>query len=44
MIFGFQNMIGNHDIIKLKGNHIPKGLVLSERLFDNNETLVKPSI
>ena len=27
-------MIANHDIVELKGNHIPKDLVPLERLFD----------
>jgi hypothetical protein len=37
-------MIANHEIIELKRNHIPKGLVPLERLFDNNDVCVKPSI
>ena len=37
----FKNLIGGHDVIELKGNFIPKGLVPLERFFSNNETLLK---
>ena len=37
------NSIGNHDIIELKSNFIPKGLMAFERLFSNNDTLLKPT-
>lgn len=30
------NSIANYDIIELKGNHLPKGLLPLERLFDKN--------
>jgi hypothetical protein len=40
----FEKKISNHEIIQLKSNHIPKGRVPLERLFDNNDVLVKPSI
>ena len=40
----FKNSIGNHEIIELKGNFIPKGLVSLERLFSNNDTLLKPIV
>jgi hypothetical protein len=28
----------------LKNNHIPKGLIPSEKIFDENDVVVKPSI
>ena len=37
-------MIADHEIIELKTNHIPKGLVPLERTFDNNDAYIKPSI
>lgn len=37
----FQNTIANQKIIKLKTNHIPKGLVPLERLFENNDVYLK---
>ena len=37
----FKNSIGGHDVVELKGNYIPKGLVPLERLFSNNDTLLK---
>jgi ribonuclease HI len=33
--------IANHDIIQLPGNHIPRGLVPLERLFDGNDVAIK---
>jgi hypothetical protein len=35
------NKIAKHDIIQLPGNHIPRGLILLERLFDGNDVAVK---
>ena len=32
-----RNMIGGKDIIQLKINHIPKGLIPLENLFDKND-------
>ena len=40
----FKNSIGGHDVIELKGNFIPKGLVPLEKLFSNNGTLLKPTM
>ena len=40
----FKNSISVHDAIELKGNFIPKGLVPLERLFSNNDTLLKPTM
>jgi hypothetical protein len=40
----FLNKIPNHEIVQLSGNHIPKGMVPLERLFDNNDVVVKMSI
>jgi hypothetical protein len=37
----FLNKIDNHHILQLPSNHIPKGLVPSEILFDENNVLVK---
>jgi hypothetical protein len=37
----FQNKIANHHIDQLPSNHIPKGLVPLERLFDINDVVVK---
>jgi ribonuclease HI len=38
----FLNKIANHHIVQLPSNHIPKGLVPLERLFDGNNVAVKP--
>jgi ribonuclease HI len=37
----FLNKIANHQIIQLPSNHIPRGLVPLERLFDGNDVAVK---
>jgi hypothetical protein len=37
----FLNKIANHHIVQLPSNHIPKGLVPLERLFDRNDVVVK---
>jgi ribonuclease HI len=37
----FLNEIANHQIIQLPSNHIPRGLVPLERLFDGNDVPVK---
>jgi hypothetical protein len=37
----FLNKIANHHIVQLPSNHIPKGLVPLERLFDKNDVAVK---
>jgi ribonuclease HI len=37
----FLNKIANHHIVQLPSNHIPKGLVPLERLFDGNDVAVK---
>jgi len=34
--------IVGHKILKLKTNHIPKGLAPFERLFERNDTTVSP--
>jgi hypothetical protein len=36
--------IAKHDIIQLPSNHIPRGLVPLERLFDGNDVAVKGRI
>ena len=37
-------MIGGKDIIQLKGNYIPKGLILLEKLFDQNDVSKDPKV
>jgi hypothetical protein len=37
----FLNKIANHHIVHLPSNHIPKGLVPLEILFDGNDVVVK---
>jgi hypothetical protein len=37
----FLNEIANHQIIQLPSNHIPRGLVPLERLFDGNDVEIK---
>jgi ribonuclease HI len=40
----FLNKIANHHIIQLPNNHIPRGLVPLERLFDGNDVAVKGKV
>jgi ribonuclease HI len=40
----FLNKIVNHHIVQLPSNHIPRGLVPLERLFDGNDVVVKDKI
>jgi hypothetical protein len=35
------NKIDDHHIVQLSSNHIPKGLVPLERIFDSNDVAVK---
>jgi hypothetical protein len=37
----FINKIANHHIVQFPSNHIPKGLVPLEILFDRNDVVVK---
>jgi hypothetical protein len=37
----FLKKIANHNIVQLPSNHIPKGLVPLEKLFDKNDVAVK---
>jgi hypothetical protein len=37
----FLNKIANHQIIQLPSNHIPRGLIPLERLFNGNDVAVK---
>ena len=37
----FLNKIADHKIVQFPSNHIPNGLVPLERLFDNNDVVVK---
>ena len=39
----YENLIVGQEIIDLKTNHIPKGLVPLERLFDNNDVYLRSS-
>jgi hypothetical protein len=40
----FLNKISDHHILQLPSNHIPKGLVPLERLFDGNNMVVKGKV
>jgi ribonuclease HI len=40
----FLNKIANHQIIQLPNNHIPRGVVPLERLFDGNDVPVKGKV
>jgi hypothetical protein len=40
----FKNQITGKDIMQLKNNIIPKGLVPLEKLFDNNDVATSPKI
>ena len=40
----FANKIANHQIIQLPSNHIPRGLVPLERLFDKNDVSIKGGV
>jgi ribonuclease HI len=40
----FLNEIANHRIIQLPNNHIPRGLVPLERLFDGNDVAIKDRV
>ena len=42
--FCFQNTISNHDIIELKWNFIPKCIIHLERIFSNNDIVLKPIV
>ena len=37
-------MIGGKDIIQLKSNYIPKGLIALEKLFDQNDVAKDPKV
>ena len=39
----YENMIAGKEIIDLKTNNIPRGLVPLERLFDNNDVYLTSS-
>jgi hypothetical protein len=38
------NKIARRDIVQLPSNHIPRGLVPLERIFDNNDVSVKGKV
>jgi hypothetical protein len=40
----FQNQIAGRDIVQLKNNIIPKGLVPLERIFDNTDVARNPKV
>jgi hypothetical protein len=37
-------MISNHKMMVLRNNHIPKGLVPMENLYEKYDVVVKPTI
>ena len=39
-----ENSIADHKTVELKGNFIPKGLVLLEILFSKDDTLLNPTM
>ena len=39
-----KNMIGRKDIIQLKINYIPKGIIPLEKLFDQNDVAKDPKV
>jgi len=41
---GFVNSIAGHDILQLKNNYIPRGLVPLEELFDKKDVAIDPKI
>lgn len=38
----FKTQSANHDITQLSNNFIPKGLILLEKLFDQNDVFQNP--
>ena len=38
------NKIAEHNIVHLPNNHIPRGLVPLERIFDRNDVLLKGEV
>ena len=40
----FKNMIGGKDIIHLKSNFIPRGMIPLENLFDQNDVAKDPKV
>ena len=40
----FQNQIVGRDIVKIKNNIIPKGMVPLQKIFDNNDVARNPKI
>jgi ribonuclease HI len=40
----FLNKIANHQVTQLPSNHIPKGLIPLERLFDGNDVVVRGTV
>ena len=39
-----KNVIGGKDIIQLKNNYIPKGLIPLEKMFDQNDVAKDPKV
>lgn len=37
----FLNQIGGHEVIQIKNNFIPKGMVLMEQIFNHNDVPTK---
>ena len=40
----FKNSLGGKDIVQLKSNHIPRGLIPLEKLFDQNDVAKDPKM
>ena len=39
-----KNSLGGKDIVQLKNNHIPRGLIPLEKLFDQNDVARDPKM
>ena len=40
----FKNSLGGKDIVQLKSNHIPRGLIPLENIFDQNDVAKDPKV
>ena len=40
----YKNYLGGKDILQLKGNHIPRGMIPLEKLFDQNDVAKYPKM
>ena len=39
-----KGLVGGKDIVQLKSNYIPRGLILLENLFDQNDVVIDPKV